>query len=235
MMVFLVTSATSATQVVRFCLWPTPAQVVRFCLWPTPAQVVRFCLWPTPAQVEEHRAGFLVPPLPLTRDRPVTGPSSHSEETKDVIHQDSAVLFTAYYKINEKRVSWKWLRCPLLCHWQQQDHHKVLSERRSVIIMSYIILILLFFIQRKTEWGQLSWYSIWLKMHMQYGCRFESKMRQGIVILHQFPVPTFLWCPYSPHVQLCASTSVCTFKIPNTGSHTIVLTQENTAHTDRNG
>ena len=52
--------------------------------------------------MEEHRAGFSVPPLPLTSDRPVTGPSSHSEETKDVMHQDSEVLFMACYKINEK-------------------------------------------------------------------------------------------------------------------------------------
>ena len=34
-----------------------------------------------------------------------------------------------------------------------------------------------------------------------------------------------LWrCLYSPHVHSQASTSVCTLKIPNTGSHTIVRT-----------
>ena len=32
-----------------------------------------------------------------------------------------------------------------------------------------------------------------------------------------------------------ASTSVCTLKIPKTGSHTIVWTHKNTAHTGRNG
>ena len=37
-----------------------------------------------------------------------------------------------------------------------------------------------------------------------------------------------LRCPYSPRVQLHASTSACMLKIPNTGSHTIVWTQENT-------
>ena len=51
----------------------------------------------------------------------------------------------------------------------------------------------------------------------------------------QFPVQTLLRCPYSPCVQSHASTSVCTLKIPNTGSHTIVWTHGNTAHTDRNG
>ena len=35
--------------------------------------------------------------------------------------------------------------------------------------------------------------------------------------------------------QSHASTHVDTLKIPNTGSHTIVWTQESTAHTDRNG
>ena len=40
---------------------------------------------------------------------------------------------------------------------------------------------------------------------------------------------------YSPRVQSHAATSACALKIPNTGSHTIVWTHENTAHTDRNG
>ena len=44
-----------------------------------------------------------------------------------------------------------------------------------------------------------------------------------------------LRCPYSPRVQLNASTSVRTLKIQNTGSHTSVWSHENTAFTDRNG
>ena len=39
----------------------------------------------------------------------------------------------------------------------------------------------------------------------------------------------------APQVQSHTSTSVRTVKIPNTGSHTIVWTRENTAHTGRNG
>ena len=39
----------------------------------------------------------------------------------------------------------------------------------------------------------------------------------------------------SPYTQSYASTSVWTLKIPKTGSHTIVWTHENMAHTDRNG
>ena len=44
-----------------------------------------------------------------------------------------------------------------------------------------------------------------------------------------------LRCLYSPSVQSHASTSVCTIKNPNTGSHITVWTQRNTTHTDRNG
>ena len=51
----------------------------------------------------------------------------------------------------------------------------------------------------------------------------------------RFTVQTFSWCPYSPRVQSHASTSMRTLTIPNTGSHSIVLTHENTAHTDRDG
>ena len=36
-------------------------------------------------------------------------------------------------------------------------------------------------------------------------------------------------------MQSFASTSGRALKIPNIGSHTVVWTQENTAHTDRNG
>ena len=152
--------------------------------------------------MEEHRAKFLVPPLPLSSDRPVTGPSSHSEETKDVIHQDSAVLFMACYKINEKRVSLKWLRCPLLCHGQQQDHHKVLSERRRVIIMSYMIHHShpAFFHSKKDRAGTAQ-----LVQHLTENARvIWASLRCGKVFfpLHQFPVQTFLRCPYSPSVQL---------------------------------
>ena len=45
---------------------------------------------------------------------------------------------------------------------------------------------------------------------------------------------TLLHCLYSPCMQLPASTSVCTLRIPNTGSHTTVWTQRNIAYTDRN-
>ena len=44
-----------------------------------------------------------------------------------------------------------------------------------------------------------------------------------------------LRCPYSTRVQSHTSMSVCTLKIPNAGSHTIVWTHKNTTHTDRNG
>ena len=43
---------------------------------------------------------------------------------------------------------------------------------------------------------------------------------------HQRLVLTLLQCPYSPHVQSHASTSVCRLKIPNTGSKTIVWTHK---------
>ena len=42
-------------------------------------------------------------------------------------------------------------------------------------------------------------------------------------------------CPYNRCVQWHASTSVCTLKIPSTGSYTIVWTHENTEHTDKDG
>ena len=51
----------------------------------------------------------------------------------------------------------------------------------------------------------------------------------------QLPVQTLLRCPHSPGVKSHASISMRTLKIPNTGSHTIVWTHENTTHTDRNG
>ena len=41
-----------------------------------------------------------------------------------------------------------------------------------------------------------------------------------------------LLCPYSPRVQSRAATSVRTLKMANTGSHTIVWTQEEAAHSD---
>ena len=43
-----------------------------------------------------------------------------------------------------------------------------------------------------------------------------------------------LQCPYSLRVQLHASTSVCTLRIPNAGGRAIVWTHRNTAQTDRN-
>ena len=51
----------------------------------------------------------------------------------------------------------------------------------------------------------------------------------------QLSMQTLLWCWCSPHVQLHASTAVCTSKIPNIGSCTIVWTHKNTEHTVRNG
>ena len=36
------------------------------------------------------------------------------------------------------------------------------------------------------------------------------------------------------HMQSHASTSVLTLKIPNTGSHTVIWTHDNTAHSNRN-
>ena len=58
---------------------------------------------------------------------------------------------------------------------------------------------------------------------------------KGFFSQSQLPVLTFLWSPNSPRVQSHASTSVRPLKIPNTGTHTIVYTNETTAHTDRNG
>ena len=49
------------------------------------------------------------------------------------------------------------------------------------------------------------------------------------------PVNFLCRLSYGIRVQLHASTSVHTLKIPNTASHTIVWTHKNTAHTDRNG
>ena len=47
---------------------------------------------------------------------------------------------------------------------------------------------------------------------------------------------TLSQCPYSLRVQSHASTSVRVLKKnPNTGSHSIVWTQENIAYPDRNG
>ena len=39
----------------------------------------------------------------------------------------------------------------------------------------------------------------------------------------------FLHCPYSPRVQSHVSTSVCTLKIPNSGSHSMAWTHGYTA------
>ena len=52
---------------------------------------------------------------------------------------------------------------------------------------------------------------------------------KGFFSQSQLSVQTLLRCPYSPCVQSRGSTSVCTLKIPHTGSHTIVWTHENTA------
>ena len=60
----------------------------------------------------------------------------------------------------------------------------------------------------------------------QRGTRFLS---QG-----QLSVQTLLRCPYSPRVQSLASRSVRELKTPDTGSHTIGRTHENTAHPSRN-
>ena len=51
------------------------------------------------------------------------------------------------------------------------------------------------------------------------------------------PVQTLLRCPYSFRVRaiLHSSASVRTLIIPNTDSHNIVRTYENTARADRNG
>ena len=46
---------------------------------------------------------------------------------------------------------------------------------------------------------------------------------------------TLLHCLCSTHVQLHTPTLVCTLKIPNTGSLTIVWTPDNTAHIGGNG
>ena len=54
---------------------------------------------------------------------------------------------------------------------------------------------------------------------------------KGLFSQSQLPVQTLLQCPFSPHVQSCASTSRCMLKLQNTGSYTIIWTHENTAQT----
>ena len=73
--------------------------------------------------------------------------------------------------------------------------------------------------------------SILTTPHSSAHCRgFESPVRKVLLLLFCFfsplPVQTPLRCPYSPYVQWHASTPVRTLTIPNTGSHTIVWTQE---------
>ena len=63
--------------------------------------------------------------------------------------------------------------------------------------------------------------------------RFPSGARD--VSPSQLSVQTLLQCLYSPHVQQHALTSVRTSKTANIGSHTLVWTHENPAHTVRNG
>ena len=58
---------------------------------------------------------------------------------------------------------------------------------------------------------------------------------KGFFSQSQLSVQTLLQCPYIPHVQSHALTSVCALKILGIGSHTFVCTHENTAHTVRNG
>ena len=61
-------------------------------------------------------------------------------------------------------------------------------------------------------------------------------MRQGIFLPEStFSADTLTVSAYSTGVQARASTSVRTLTIPNTGSHIIVWTHENTTHTDRMG
>ena len=50
---------------------------------------------------------------------------------------------------------------------------------------------------------------------------------KGFISQSQLPMKTLLPCTYSPCVQPHASTPVCTFKIPNAGSHVTVWTHEN--------
>ena len=54
---------------------------------------------------------------------------------------------------------------------------------------------------------------------------------KGLFSQSQLPVQTLLQCPFSPRVQSCASTARCMLKIQNTGSYTIIWTNENTAQT----
>ena len=53
---------------------------------------------------------------------------------------------------------------------------------------------------------------------------------KGFFSQSQLSVQTLLQCPYSPDVQLHASTLVCLLKIPNTGLHITVWTHKNAAH-----
>ena len=75
-----------------------------------------------------------------------------------------------------------------------------------------------------------SWLSVWQKRQAQYWHGFESLVRQGIFLHVNFQ------CRLSYGVR---TAPVCNrmrnLKSANAGSHTIVGTQENTAHTDRNG
>ena len=67
----------------------------------------------------------------------------------------------------------------------------------------------------------LSWQSIRLKCQMQYWCRFDSQVQQGSFLPESAFCADSLEVLHSPHTQAHASTPACTFKIPNTGSHTI--------------
>ena len=82
-------------------------------------------------------------------------------------------------------------------------------------------------------WVELSWESTGLKSQVQHWRRFDSPW--GYFAQSRLSVQTRLQHLYSPWVQSHASTSVHKLKVPNTGSHTTVWTQENAAHTGRNG
>ena len=98
------------------------------------------------------------------------------------------------------------------------------GEMRRVYIFRSIRVVLCFNIYRKwPEEGRVE-LQIQKPDAILTPVRRSTRCSKGSFSQSQLPVRTLLRCPCSPRVQSHASTSVRAFKIPNTGSHTIVRT-----------
>ena len=82
--------------------------------------------------------------------------------------------------------------------------------------------------------SSVDWASDW-KARRNTDMGSSPRCGKGFLSWSQLPVWTLSQHLYSLRVQLHASTSVCSSKIPNTGGHTIVWTHKNPTHTGRNG